>query len=135
MSQENVDAITRFAHANNRRDVGAMLEELDADVEWHSAILGSLRGEAAVYRGHAGIRELFKDLYEAFSDFRLEFAEFRDLGDRVVAIGRWVTCGEESGVVSTHPLAVVVDLKSAKAFRVHAYLDPKEALETLGLRE
>ena len=135
MSQENVDAVARFAGANNRRDVEAMLEELDADVEWHSAILGSLRGEAAVYRGHAGIRELFKDLYEAFSDFRIEFAEFRDLSDRVVAIGRWVTCGEESGVVSTHPLAVVADFKNAKAFRVQAYLDAKEALEAAGLRE
>ena len=135
MSQVNVDAITRFADANNRRDVEAMLEELAADVEWHSAILGSLRGEAAVYRGHAGIRELYTDLYEAFSDFRLEFAEFRELGDRVVAIGRWVTCGEESGAESTHPLAVVVDLRNAKAFRVHAYLDPKEALEAAGLRE
>jgi len=135
MSQENVEAFKRFADANNRRDVEAMLEELDADVEWHSAILGSLRGEAAVYRGHEGIRELYKDLFEAFSDFRIEFEDFRDLGDRVVAIGRWVTCGEESGVVSTHPLAVVVDLKNAKAFRVQAYLDPKEALEAAGLRE
>ena len=88
-----------------------------------------------MYLGHEGIRELFKDLYEAFSDFRLEFEEFRDLGDRVVAIGRWVTCGEESGVVSTHPLAVVADFKNAKAFRVHAYLDPTEALEAAGLRE
>ena len=135
MSQENVDAVARFAEANNRRDVEAMLEALDAGVEWHSAILGSLRGEAAVYRGHEGIRELYKDLYGAFSDFRIEFAEFRDLGDRVVGIGRWVTRGEESGVVSTHPLAVVVDLKNAKAFRVQAYLDPKEALEAAGLRE
>ena len=135
MSQENVEVVARFADAINRRDVEAMLEEVDADVEWHSAILASLRGEAAVYRGHEGIREVFKDLYEAFSDFRIEFEEFRDLGDRVVGIGRWVTCGEESGVVSTHPLAVVVDLKNAKAFRVQAYLDPKEALEAAGLRE
>ena len=135
MSQENVEVVARFADANNRRDVEAMLEEVDADVEWHSAILASLKVEAAVYRGHEGIREVFKDLYEAFSDFRIEFEEFRDLGDRVVGIGRWVTCGEESGVVSTHPLAVVVDLKNAKAFRVQAYLDPKEALEAAGLRE
>jgi hypothetical protein len=56
MSQENLEAFTRFADANNRRDVEAMLEEVDADVEWHSASLGSLRGEAAVYRGHEGVR-------------------------------------------------------------------------------
>ena len=135
MSQENVEAFSRFADANNRRDVEAMLEEVDADVEWHSAILGSLRGEAAVYRGHEGVRELFRDLYEAFSDFRIEYAEIRDLGDRIFAIGRWVTCGEESGVETTQPLAVVADLKNGKAIHVRIYLDPKEALEAVGLSE
>jgi hypothetical protein len=29
MSQENVEAFKRFADANNRRDVKALLEELD----------------------------------------------------------------------------------------------------------
>ena len=134
MSQENIEAFTRFADANNRRDVEAMLEEVDADVEWHSAILGSLRGEAAVYRGHEGVRELFRDLYEAFSDFRIEYAEIRDLGDRIVGIGRWVTCGEESRVETTQPLAVVADLKNGKAVRVRVYFDPKDALEAVGLR-
>jgi hypothetical protein len=33
MSQENVEAFKRFADGNNCRDVDAMLEELDADVE------------------------------------------------------------------------------------------------------
>ena len=41
MSQENVEAFKRFADANNRRDVDALLKELDTDVEWHSAVLRS----------------------------------------------------------------------------------------------
>jgi hypothetical protein len=52
MPQENVETFKRFADANNRLDVEAMLEELDADVEWHPAILGSLGGEATLHRGH-----------------------------------------------------------------------------------
>src|SRR5918911_498973 len=98
MSQENVEAFERFADANNRRDVDALLAELDPEVEWQSAVLGSLGGEATVHRGHDGVREMLRDLYEAFSEFRVEFSEIRDLGDRVVATGRWITRGEESGV-------------------------------------
>jgi ketosteroid isomerase-like protein len=135
MSQQNVEAFKRFADGNNRRDVEAMLEELDADVEWHSAILGSLRGEATVHRGHDGVREMLRDLYDAFSEFQVEFSEIRDLGDRIVAIGRWVTRGGESGVETTPPLASVVDFKNGKAIRVRSYLDPKEALAAVGLRE
>jgi ketosteroid isomerase-like protein len=78
---------------------------------------------------------MLRDLYEAFREFRVEFSEIRDLGDRIVAIGRWITRGEESGVETTPPLAAVVDFKNGKAIRVRSYVDPKEALEAVGLRE
>jgi len=135
MSLENVEVFKRFADANNRRDVEALLAELDADVEWQSAVLGSLGGEATVHRGHDGVREMLRDLYEAFSEFRVEFSEIRDLGDRVVAIGRWITRGEESGVEVTPPLASVVDFKNGKAIRVRSYLDPEEALVDAAMRD
>jgi ketosteroid isomerase-like protein len=135
LSQENVEAFKRVADANNRRDVEAMLAELDPDVEWQSAVLGSLGGEATVHRGHEGVREMLRDLYEAFSEFQVEFSDIRDLGDRIVAIGRWVTRGEESGVETTPPLASVMDFKNGKAVRVRSYLDPKEALGAAGRRE
>ena len=135
MSHENVEAFKRFADANNRRDVEALLAELDADVEWQSAVLGSLGGEATVHRGHDGVREMLSDLYEAFSEFKVSFYDIRDLGDRVVAIGRWITRGEGSGVETTPPLASVVDFRNGKAIRVRSYLDPNDALEAAGLRE
>jgi ketosteroid isomerase-like protein len=135
MSQENVEAFKRFAEANNRRDVEALLEELDAEVEWHSAVLRSLGGEATVHRGHDGVRAMLRDLYEAFSEFQVEFSEIRDLGDRIVAVGRWITRGEESGVEVTPPLASVVDFKNGKAIRVRSYLDPKDALVDAAMRE
>jgi ketosteroid isomerase-like protein len=135
MSRENVEAFKRFADANNRRDVEALLAELDKEVEWQSAILGSVGGEATVHRGHDGVREMLRDLYEAFSEFQVEFSDIWDLDDRVVAFGRWITRGGESGIETTPPLASVVDFKDGKAIRVRSYLDHQDAVEAAGLRE
>jgi ketosteroid isomerase-like protein len=88
MSQENVDAFKRGLEAGNRGDVDTLLEVLDPQVAWHSALHALLGGEGTVYRGHAGVREMIGDLYEAFDDFQIEISEVRDRGDRTVAIGR-----------------------------------------------
>jgi hypothetical protein len=37
MSQENVEAFKRGFEAYNRRDIAALLQELDPEVEWYSA--------------------------------------------------------------------------------------------------
>jgi ketosteroid isomerase-like protein len=135
MSEENVEIVRRGFEAGNRRDIEAMIEVLDPEVEWHSALLMSLEGEAAVYRRHEGIREFFRDLDGLFDKLHAEYPEIRDLGDRVVAIGRISTRGKGSGAETESQIGTVVDLKNGKAVRVRTYLDPKEALEAAGLRE
>ncbi len=135
MSQENVGSFKRFLDAYNRRDVEAMLEELDPEVEWHPAILTPLEGEPTVYRGHEGMREWVRDLDEVFAEIDVEFSEIRDLGDRIVAIGSIRMRGKGSGAETESPIASVSDLKNGKSIRVRTYLDPKEALEAAGLRE
>jgi ketosteroid isomerase-like protein len=133
MSQENVEVFRRFTDAQNRRDVDAMLGELDAEVEWHPATVRSLGGEATVFRGHIGIRELFRDLYEAFGVSQAEYWEIRDLGDRIVALGHWITRGEGSGAETATPLGLVADFRNGKLIRVRTYLDRQQALEAAGL--
>lgn len=135
MSQENVEAFKRALEAANRRDVEAFLEELDPEVEWHPVMPAALAGKAAVYRGHEGVHELFGDRDEAFAESDMEFSEIRDLGDRIVAIGRLRSRGKASGAEIDSPLAFVADFKNSKATRVQSYLDPKEAFEAAGLRE
>jgi ketosteroid isomerase-like protein len=56
MSQENVEAFKRGLDAYNRRDLDALLETLDPDVEWHPAlavVLGRNRQRFAGIRGCA----------------------------------------------------------------------------------
>jgi SnoaL-like domain len=83
VSQENVEAFTRGLEAGNRGDVETLLEALDPEVAWHSALHALLGGEATVYRGHDGVGEMLRDLYEAFDEIHIEISEIRDLGDRL----------------------------------------------------
>ena len=135
MSQENVEAFKRGLDAANRRDVEALLEWADPALEWHPALPVLLEGDSMVYRGHEGVRKLFRDIYEAFAEFRVEIADIRDLDDRLVAIGSMRARGRESGAETDSPLAYLVQLKNGKAIQIRSYLDPQEALEAAGLSE
>jgi ketosteroid isomerase-like protein len=112
-----------------------VLEAVHAEVEWYAALEMLLGGEAAVYRGHEGVRELFGGFDDAFAEFHFEYWEIRDLGDRILAIGRIRGRGREGGVEVESPLGVVADYRDGKAIRVLSFLDPEEALEAAGLRE
>ena len=135
MSQENVEAFKRGLEAGNRGDIEALLEQLDPEVEWHSALHALLGGEQTVFRGHDGVREMIGDLNEAFDEIHIEMTEIRDLGDGLVAIGRTRTRGKTSGVETNTPLAFVTEIKNGKTLLIRAYLDPKQALEAAGLSE
>jgi ketosteroid isomerase-like protein len=135
MSRENVEQVKRSVEAVKRRDIEALLEELDPEVEWSPAFQVSLGGEAKVFRGHDGVREMFRGFYEVLDEIHVEYSEIRDLGDRVVAIGRISTRGGGSGVRTDSPFALISDIKGDKTIRIRTYLDPDEALEAAGLRE
>jgi ketosteroid isomerase-like protein len=132
MSQEDVEAFQRGLEAGNRGDVETLVEELDPEVEWHSALHALVGGDQTVFRGHDGVREMIRDLNETFSEFHIEITEIQDLGHRLVAIGRVLARGQASGAEIETPLALVTEIKDGKAISVRGYLDPKEALEAVG---
>jgi ketosteroid isomerase-like protein len=111
------------------------LERIDPDVEWHPLLQVMLGGEATTYRGHEGVRELFRDLKEGFTDQHVEASEVRDLGDLLVAIGQIRGRGKESGAEAESPINWVVDFRDGRAVRVREYLDPKAALKAAALSE
>jgi ketosteroid isomerase-like protein len=135
MSQENVDAFRRGLEAGNRGDVEGLLRELDPEVEWHSALHAFLGGEQTVFRGHDGVRAMLRDLNEAFDEIQIEISEIRDLGDRLVAIGRNCTRGKASGAEIDTPFALVTEIKDGKTTSLRGYLDHNQALAAAGLRD
>jgi ketosteroid isomerase-like protein len=135
MSEENVESFKRGTEAYNRRDLDELLKTLDPEVEWHSALLIPFGGAATVSRGHDGVRVLLDEVYEALAEIHLDYSEIRDLGDRIVGIGRIRTRGKYSGAVTELAFGTVTDMKNGKAIRIWTYLDPQEALEAAGLSE
>jgi ketosteroid isomerase-like protein len=135
MSRANVEALSRGLAAYDSRDVEALLQECHDDVEWESALVKGLGGETTVYRGHDGIRELFREVDHAFDEFRIGFDEddIRDLGDRIVASGWMRVRGRASGVAIESPVSFVADFRDGKAIRFRSFLDQRDALEAAGL--
>ena len=78
---------------------------------------------------------MFRNLDEVYLEFRMEDAEFRDLGDRVVATCRIRARGRQSGAESDAPFGYLFDFRDGTVVRVRVFLDHKEALEAAGLRE
>jgi hypothetical protein len=62
-----------------------------------------LGGQETVFRGHAGVRRMIRDLNETFAEVHIEMSEFRDLGDGLVAFGRMRNRGKASGVETETP--------------------------------
>jgi ketosteroid isomerase-like protein len=132
VSEANREAFKRVIEAYNRRDVGALLDELDTQIEWRPVLPVVLGGDSTVYRGHDGVRQLLRDLDEVLAERQMEFSEIRQAGDRVVAIGSLRIRGKSSGALSESPFGCVAELKNGKAIRIQTYLDPSDALEHLG---
>ena len=131
MSQENVDLFWEGTDAIRRGDVEAALDVVSEDVVWiaaRSAVEGT-------YHGHAGLRRFLADTAENFEVFELGFAEVRDLGDRVLAFGRFRIRARGSGVDTDFPVAGIATYRDGKLVRWEDFRERRLALEAAGLRE
>ena len=75
---------------------------------------------------------MLRDLNEAFGEIHIEISEIRDLGDRLVAIGRSAHVARRSGVETETPLALVTEVRNGKTISVRGYLDPKRGPRSRG---
>ena len=134
MPRDKVDVAKRVADAYNRRDVdGAFAELLTPDFEWHPAIVRALYGD--VHHGREGVERFLTDTSENWEDLRGVAEEFRDLGDRVLMLGRLIGRGKGSGVPVDQPTVGILDFRGDRIWRLRAYFDRAEGLRAAGLSE
>ena len=131
MSRENVEMARETLRGLTAQEFGAVVECWHTDGEWVPAVTM----EGRTYRGHAGMREYFDDLFASFSYVHIEDIEFRDLGDRVLALFKMAARGRDSGVAVDHPGAIVYEFRDGKIVRARSFLTQAEALEAVGLGE
>ena len=133
MSQENVEVITRWIEAYNRRDIEGLLDLSDPDIEFRSLFAGIEAGGA--FRGSAGVYEYFKAIEDAYESFQVLPDEFLDAGAGVVVPAQAVWTGRESGASDRTRIAVAIWLRKAKVMRVETFTSRTEAAEAVGLSE
>jgi ketosteroid isomerase-like protein len=131
MSKENVEAIHRGVDAMNRGELDPILDLIDDGVLWEP-LRASFEGS---YRGHAGMRRYWADTAESFEFFEVRFAELRDLGDRVLAIGTVRARGRDSGAEIEIATAAIFTFREARLVHYKDYGDRRTAFEAAGLEE
>ena len=103
---------------------------------WSSSLCGQRpRARSSVTQAHAGVRRFLADTAETFELFRPAYADIRDLGDRVLAIGSIRVRGRGSGVDTDIPTAGIAEYRAGLLWRWKDYGEARLALEASGLRE
>jgi ketosteroid isomerase-like protein len=133
MSQENVEIVKQVMDAFNRADADFLVELATADFEWFPGLPGTVEGSG--YLGREGIEAYLVEIRDTWEEIRIFGDEFRDLGSRVLVLGRAEGRGRGSGVPVETPHGFVVELRGGKISRVRTYLDHDEALLAVGLSE
>ncbi len=133
MSQKNVEVTRQLIQAFNRRDLEAMTERFDPEIEWTPG--GPAAVERAVYRGRDEVSGGFSATWETWEVFHLEEHEARDLGDSILWLGRAQMTGGASHVELDQEFAVRFLIHGGKIVRIKGFRGWQEALEAAGLRE
>jgi ketosteroid isomerase-like protein len=132
MSQENVELVRAFFDAYNARNDEVVDRLLDPDAQ--VTTLSARAGLPARWERGA-TRRYFEQLEESWADLRVEVEDHRELGDRVVALGRIRGTGKASHVEVVRVFATVFVVRNSRFIRVDTFDDPRAALEAAGLSE
>jgi ketosteroid isomerase-like protein len=128
---DNVTVIRQFLDATTRRDVDGMMALMQVDARF-VPITAAMEG--VEYCGHDGIRQFMKDLTDHWEFFDTVQEEWHDLGDRVVAIGRWHARGRGSGVeIDGQPAVWLASVRDGKIARWRTYTNVAEGLAAAGI--
>jgi ketosteroid isomerase-like protein len=133
VSQENIDLARRVFDAFSQRDLDALLELADPELEF-LAPTAELAGQKKPYRGLEGMRKYFEDVASIWQELEVIPHEFRDRGDQVVALGRVYARGRD-GLVVDAPAGWVWKMRGGKVVWGRVYTSREEALNAVGLRD
>ena len=133
MSQDNVEIARRAIDAFNRRDFDGYDDLYAPDFEWFPALTMALEGGG--YRGREGVEKFAADTRENWEELQALPEEFRDLGDRVLVLGRMQGRGKGSGAQVDAPVWNILDFRGGRIWRSRVFFDRAKALRAAGVSE
>ena len=125
MSDTTLDVARRGYAAWTARDVDGMLELTTPDFEFVPAIAATVEGGSV--RGHTEFRRFMADLNETWETFRIGVEDFREIGSRVMAIGRLTAKGRGSKLELDQPFCSVLWFQGDRIARMQSFLEESAA--------
>jgi ketosteroid isomerase-like protein len=131
MSQENVELVRTWVDSWVRGDTESAVAMFHQDCE---VLLPRNVLEGGSYRGPEGARRAFADLAETWQTVEWRIDEFRDFGDRVVALGRTLNV-PLAGPPIEYTSAYLFELRDGRISYLRPFQSHEEALEAASLSE
>jgi ketosteroid isomerase-like protein len=125
----------RVAAAVNRRDFDVLFQALDPGIEYRPARDLIAPDMDAIFHGHDGYREVWRQLTDAFEDYHAEPEEVLDLGDQILATTPYRGHGSGSGVPVNDTLFQLFRLRRGLVVWQMDFSDRSKALEAAARRE
>ena len=133
MPSEVIEFVRRGYEAYESDGVEGILAFLDPAVEWRNPSDSPIAG---VFHGHAGVREWFRLLDEAFGEIHFNPEGLIEAPDgRVLAICAARLRGRESGVQVEMPFAHLIEMREGKAVAFQMYPQVADARADAGLSD
>lgn len=133
MSEENVQIVRRVWEASERGDSDTVFALYDPAMVWdQSTLSGPVTG---IYRGHEGVRRVWREWLDAFETHHASAETFIDAGDAVVVGYRLGGRGKTSGVEVEARRWNVYRIRNGLVIRVDLFETKAKALEAAGLPE
>jgi ketosteroid isomerase-like protein len=127
MSQERVDMVRHGIEAWNRHDFDYGADNLAEDIEWVPASPAAV--EQPVYHGKDAVARAFNQLWDTWDLWEFEEEEIRDLGDKVLWLGRVHMRGGASQVEMVQEAANLLVFENDKVVRVQGFRSWQDAVE------
>lgn len=121
MAIENVEIVRRGYKAFREGGVEAILEFLDPEIEWHMS--AAFTSASRIYRGHDGVREVFRFFTERIDELGADPHEFIEAGDGVIVPVRMHGRLRETGEPVAYELVQVWTGRDGRAIKLVTYPD------------
>jgi ketosteroid isomerase-like protein len=124
----DIEVVKAMFAAFAARDLETVLTLADPDIEF-TAVTGGHAGRTEPYRGHAGLRQYFRDVAAVWEELRLTPREFREAGDLILVTGK-VSARSSSRTV-TGSTGWIWRLRGGKVVYARVYASAADAIAAI----